>query len=115
MIFPRMMALSEVAWGTSNPDEYKNFEGRVIQHFKILDRKGVDYSKAIYEVDGKSMAKDGKIFFNLTSANQPENIRYTTDGSEPTLQSNVYSKPIEVNKTMTVKAAYFENGKKQVP
>lgn len=112
MIFPRMMALSEVAWGTSNPDEYKNFEGRVIQHFKILDRKGVDYSKAIYEVDGKSMAKDGKIFFNLTSANQPENIRYTTDGSEPTLQSNVYSKPIEVNKTMTVKAAYFENGKK---
>ena len=59
--------------------------------------------------------KMARFFFNLTSANQPENIRYTTDGSEPTLQSNVYSKPIEVNKTMTVKAAYFENGKKQVP
>lgn len=112
MIFPRMMALSEVAWGTSNPDEYKNFESRVIQHFKILDRKGIDYSKAIYEVDGKSTSKDGKVFYNLTSANQPENIRYTTDGSEPTLQSNVYSKPIQVDKTMTVKSAYFENGKK---
>ncbi|CAM3521139.1 family 20 glycosylhydrolase [Elizabethkingia occulta] len=112
MIFPRMMALSEVAWGTSNPNEYKNFESRVIQHFKILDRKGIDYSKAIYEVDGKSTSKDGKVFYNLTSANQPENIRYTTDGSEPTLQSNVYSKPIQVDKTMTVKSAYFENGKK---
>lgn len=65
MIFPRMMALSEVAWGTSNPDEYKNFEGRVIQHFKILDRKGIDYSKAIYEVDGKSTSKDGKVFITL--------------------------------------------------
>ncbi|HAY3550258.1 family 20 glycosylhydrolase [Elizabethkingia meningoseptica] len=112
MIFPRMMALAEVAWGTSNPEEYKNFEARVIQHFKTLDRKGIDYSTAIYEVDGKATAKDGQVFYNLTSANQPENIRYTIDGSEPTMQSNVYSKPINVDKTMTVKSAYFENGKK---
>src|SRR5699024_2038497 len=39
MIFPRIMAMSEVAWGTSNPDKYDEFEKRVIQNFKILDEK----------------------------------------------------------------------------
>ncbi len=113
MIFPRMIALSEVAWGTSNPAEYKNFENRVIRHFYILDRKGIKYSTAIFEVEGKaSVDKDGKIKYELTSANNPNYIRFTTDGSEPTINSNVYEKPLEVVKSETVKSAYFENGKK---
>lgn len=49
MIFPRMMALSEVAWGTSKPQEYENFEKRVIKHFTILDKMTIHYSKAIFE------------------------------------------------------------------
>lgn len=113
MVFPRMMALSEVAWGTANPKEYKNFESRVIQHFKILDRKGINYSRAIYEVDGKVIKQpDGKILYELSSANEPQNIRYTLDGSEPTINSFTYNKPIEITKTTTVKASYFEDGKK---
>jgi len=38
-------------------------------------------------------------------------IRYTTDGSEPRAKSDVYKKPIEVNKHLTVvKAAAFGDG-----
>jgi hexosaminidase len=47
MIFPRMIALSEVLWGTSNPEKYDDFKNRLIQQFKILDAKGINYSKAI--------------------------------------------------------------------
>ena len=113
MIFPRMMALSEVAWGTSKPDEYKNFENRVIRHFAILDEKGIKHSTAIYEVDGKaSVEQNGKIKYELSSANEPSRIRFTTDGSEPTINSNVYQKPLEITKSQTVKSAYFEDGKK---
>jgi len=113
MIFPRMMALSEVAWGTSKPDEYKNFENRVIRHFAILDEKGIKHSMAIYEVDGKaSIDQNGKIKYELSSANEPLRIRFTTDGSEPTINSNVYQKPLEITKSQTVKSAYFEDGKK---
>jgi hexosaminidase len=46
MIFPRMLALSEVLWGTSNPDKYADFKNRVIQQFPIFDKKGINYSKA---------------------------------------------------------------------
>lgn len=47
MIFPRIAALSEVLWGTSNPEKYLDFKNRLIQHFKIYDIKGINYSKAI--------------------------------------------------------------------
>ena len=112
MIFPRMMALSEVAWGTSKPSEYKNFENRVIEHFKILDQKGIHYSDAIFEVEGKVVNKNGVIFYELTSAKDSKNIRYTIDGSEPRITSNVYSEALPIHKTQTIKSAYFENGKK---
>jgi hexosaminidase len=35
MIFPRLMALSEVGWGTSDPKNYKEFENRVINSLKF--------------------------------------------------------------------------------
>jgi len=46
MLFPRIAALSEVVWGTSNPKDYKEFEKRLISHFEIYDKKGINYSKA---------------------------------------------------------------------
>ncbi|MDR2848707.1 MAG: NPCBM/NEW2 domain-containing protein [Bacteroidales bacterium] len=38
-------------------------------------------------------------------------IRYTTDGSEPTAQSPLYVKPLAISQTLTVKAAAFRKGK----
>lgn len=49
MIFPRMTALSEVAWGTSQPDQYPEFLKRVKTHFQRFDRLGIRYSKAALE------------------------------------------------------------------
>ncbi|PZO29885.1 MAG: hypothetical protein DCF13_04705 [Flavobacteriaceae bacterium] len=46
MIFPRMLALSEVVWGTSNPEKFADFQKRMIQHFDIFDKKGINYSKS---------------------------------------------------------------------
>jgi hexosaminidase len=47
MIFPRMIALSEVLWGTSNPEKYGDFKNRLVRQFETLDAKGINYSKAI--------------------------------------------------------------------
>lgn len=110
MLFPRIVALSEVVWGTSNPKEYKEFEKRLISHFEIYDKKGINYSKAIFEVTSKVQPAENGVAFELKSAN-PIGIKYTTDGSEPNVNSISYEKPILVTKNQTIKAAYFENGK----
>ena len=110
MLFPRIAALSEVVWGTSNPKEYKEFEKRLIQHFEMYDKKGINYSKAIFEVTSKVQPAENGVAFELKSVN-PNGIKFTTDGSEPNANSMSYEKPILVTSNQTIKAAYFKNGK----
>ncbi|HBV14895.1 family 20 glycosylhydrolase [Chryseobacterium carnipullorum] len=111
MIFPRLMALSEVGWGTADPENYKEFESRVIGQFKILDGMKVNYAKSIYNISGKVVPANEGIAYELTVSQDPAGIRYTTDGTEPSLDSQVYQNPVRVKKSMTVKSAYFEDGK----
>lgn len=115
MLFPRIAALSEVVWGTSNPKEYAAFEKRLIAHFEIYDKKGINYSKAIFEVTSKvNRAENGEgVLFELNSATNSNGIRYTTDGSDPNSNSIQYLKPIEIKKGQTIKAALFENEKQK--
>lgn len=110
MIMPRMAALSEVLWGTSNPKNYKEFEKRIIKHFEFYDKKGINYCKSIFEVTSAVHPNDKGVAFELKSPN-PSGIRYTTDGSEPVLSSSSYTKPIVITENSTVKANYFEDGK----
>ena len=110
MIFPRLFALSEVAWGTSKPDNYKEFESRVINHFKYLDKMDVNYAKSIYNINGKVVPAQNGVAYELSTSQNPNEIHFTIDGTVPTAQSPSYSKAIEVLKPMTIKSAYFENG-----
>ncbi len=110
MIFPRMMALAEVLWGTANPTDFTQFQERVIGQFQTLDRLGINYSKAIFEVTSiVNPSKSGNgVEFQLKSANNNNGIRFTTDGTEPKATSLSYANPISITQNTTVKAAFFE-------
>lgn len=110
MLFPRLMALSEVAWGTNQPDEYLAFENKAVSHFELLDEKGIHYAKSIFNPSGRIVQKDGGLFYEIYTSKNPNNIRYTTDGTEPNTQSIAYQSPIPLNGKMTIRSAYFEDG-----
>lgn len=113
MVFPRITALSEVLWGTNK--DYKAFQKRLLQHFKVLDKKEINYSKAIFEVSINTKIADDKsaMLISLESLKKGGEIRYTTDGTEPSSQSTLYKNPIRVSEDKLIKAAYFENGVKK--
>ena len=115
MVFPRIMALSEVLWGTSNPDKYQDFVYRMMFQFPMLDKKGINYSKALYEIttSAKPSEKDAGIQFTLKTAFNPDGIRYSTDGTSPNWNSFKYLNPIEITQNQTLKASYFENQKQK--
>lgn len=109
MIFPRLFALSEVGWGTSKPENYKEFENRVVEHFKILDKMNINYAKSIYNISGKVIPNKNGVSYELSTSQDPNGIKFTVDGKEPKANSTMYQNPIAVSKEMTVKSAYFEN------
>lgn len=105
MILPRLLALSEALWSSKSQRNWVGFNKRLQPHLAGFEQKGLNYSKGNYKVDIKSKVEKGKITMVLETENTEGVIYYTTDGSMPTVGSQKYTHPFEVNKTMTVKAA----------
>lgn len=112
MMMTRMTALSEVLWGTSNPSNYKDFENRLIYHFSIFEKKGIHYSQAIYNIVSKIEQNKEELQYHLKARNN-EGIRFTTDGTEPNLNSQKYTSSIPITKSIKIKATYFEENAKK--
>ncbi len=115
MVFPRICALSEVLWSPKELRDYQNFKPRLLNHFKILSKLNINYSKAIFDIKTKVSpieTNDG-IALELSPPSDDGEIHYTTDGTEPNINSFKYISPVEMKNSLLVKASYFENGEKQ--
>ncbi|MFK5949879.1 MAG: family 20 glycosylhydrolase [Methylococcales bacterium] len=111
MMFPRLSALSEVAWVAQEERSWTDFTQRLEKQFKRYDALGINYSKTAYNVTAKYEVDKEQYNIIVTLENEIGNtqIRYTTDGTEPTANSNLYLKPFNVNKVITIKGATFKS------
>jgi hexosaminidase len=110
MIMPRMAALAEVVWGTSNPAKYDDFRNRLIRHFEVYEARAINYAKNVYELKISVAPLETKDGVSVTLASiDGQGIRFTTDGTIPTVHSPLYREPISVTTPQTVSAAYFDN------
>ena len=73
---------------------------------------GWTYAPGSYDVtitgDPNSSKNEHKI--SLISEKPGETIKYTTDGSEPSMNSPVYHAPIKINQKTVIKASMFVSG-----
>jgi hexosaminidase len=106
MVFPRMLAMAEVAWSKGGVD-WNNFEQRVQKHFSLLDAMNINYR--LPDLDGfttQSVFVDkGRLHINKPLAGLT--IRYTTDGTLPTLQSKIFKRDLTITKPVAFKVAGF--------
>jgi len=107
MAFPRMIALSEVVWSANKNKDYKNFITRLEFYQKRLDVRNVNYANHLYEITGITTLKEGISYVALSSSSKDKMIRYTLDGSNPTIKSSIYTEPLKIDKKVVVKAASF--------
>lgn len=113
MVFPRIAALAEVNWGTSQPENFGQFQKRLAHHMKLLDKLGVNYSRTMFGLSAKaSPFGRNQVMLEFTSSGKNPEIRYTTDGTEPTIESPRFPGKIIIPDSETIKAARFENGRK---
>jgi hexosaminidase len=110
MVLPRLLALSEVLWGTSNPVMYDRFLQRVEQHMKhIFGTLGYNFSKSIYAVELKVEMENGKLFVRLISPTI-KNIYYEW-GKPWKRDANKYESRIHVKESMTLHYGHFYDDK----
>lgn len=109
MAFPRALALSEVVWTDQENRSWKDFQKRLQQQYKILQKLEVNYYRPSYNVINKVEFDSAQVknTVSLSSEQFIPNIKYTIDGSVPNGGSTVYNLPIELSKSAVIKAASF--------
>lgn len=107
MSMPRMMALAEALWTPKEQKEWTNFFERIGNHFDRLDVMKVNYR--IPDIGGlyESHVFVNTDTINLTSVISDQEIRYTTDGTIPSISSKLYEGPIVVKESMKFAARPF--------
>ena len=113
MIFPRIAALSEVLWTSKDLRNWNDFKRRLETQLKRYDNMGINYAKSAYNIQAQTVVNLSTKQFTIeleTEIVGPD-IYFSLDGSDPTLRSSKYEKPIVLNKTTQLKAQSFLNGK----
>jgi hexosaminidase len=97
MLFPRLLAFSEVVWSPKADNVYDDFRRRLAHHFDRLGKQDVHFR--IPEPDGLKdfyTTTDDHAVVELSSLVPAAQIYYTLDGSEPTDDSARYQSPLQI-------------------
>lgn len=106
-MYPRALALAEIAWSPLNRKNYKDFCRRVDANSVRLDEHKVHYHIPLPEqpygsCDKVVITRDTTVTFQTS---RPMKMVYTLDGTTPQPNSAVYQQPIPVNGNGVIKIA----------
>lgn len=103
---PRMAALSEVQWCEPEAKDYTEFQRRLQQMLATYDALDYVYARHVFDITPHLInnPEKGCITAHLSTMGSDARIFYTLDGTEPTEQSNLYTGPVDLNKSCTIKA-----------
>lgn len=111
MLLPRLAALSEVQWCHKDNKDWERFLDSADDFCAIYDVMGYSYGKHIFDTRGKvNINKEKGCVEVILEAQGDTPVRYTLDGSDPCGDSPVYTGPVEIRESCTLKARSERNG-----
>jgi hexosaminidase len=104
-IYPRILALSEIAWSQLNRKDFTGFARRLNNALVRLDMHRINYhipqpEQPYGSCNFVAFTDKASLAFQTT---RPVKVVYTTDGSEPAPESTVYEAPIEFSQSGVLK------------
>ena len=134
MLLPRLYAIAEGGWSQPDGKDWPDFLRRVeaalerdgadppgrgvrtpvdpddsLELFYARNAHGTAWSPAIYQVafDVDETVPSTALGVTLSTQHGGVDIRWTDDGSEPTADSRLYTAPLRITETATLRAAAF--------
>ncbi|MEO7990684.1 MAG: family 20 glycosylhydrolase [Chryseolinea sp.] len=101
MTMPRMTALAEVGWSTAK--DWEDFSSRITQHYSRWDELNIKYR--LPDIPGlkKHIVFIDSALMDLKIPEGVSEIRYTVDGTAPDVNATVFTQPLRIDSSMTVK------------
>lgn len=109
MTFPRIYAIAENGWTHQKNKDWNDFTDRLLVQFKKLEAQNIRFAKSAFSPSIEHKGKGKQIAVSMKTEVNGLNIRYTLDGSEPTLESKIYKDTIQLEKSSQLKARAFLN------
>jgi len=108
MAFPRLVALAETAWTQEERRDWDGFTERLPAEMARLKALGVVADTAPFEPQATLRpGQGGAVAASLANGLSLGQVRYTTDGSEPSAASPVYGDTLSLKAGATLKARSF--------
>ncbi|MEI8203993.1 MAG: family 20 glycosylhydrolase, partial [Bacteroidota bacterium] len=110
MVFPRLLAMSEVLWSPKEHKSFNNFKKRLDKHYVLLKQKQVNYGFEDVPVIYKVGYVENKGFtINLTSGQIGSKLFYQIENNDNNA-FKPYTVPLVMNSSFTIKAkASYKN------
>lgn len=112
-VFPRIAALAETAWSPAQKKDWDGFVARLPAQLQRYQAMGIGYAQTPFEVRS-AVAEDrmrSSVEVSLSNSLGYPDIRYTTDGSEPSAGSAAYKGPFSLALPAELRASVFVEGK----
>ena len=112
-IFPRIAALAETAWSPVQKKDWDSFVARLPAQLQRYQAMGIGYAQTPFEVRSAVTEdhKRNRVEVSLSNSLGYPDIRYTTDGSEPSVDSAAYKGPFSLALPAELRASVFVDGK----
>jgi hexosaminidase len=107
MLFPRLAALAENAWTPRGNQSWESFVDRLPSTLGRLSDLGLAYDPVPFEPQASFGAPAETIAAQLDTGLQVGQVRFTTDGSEPTPASRPYQAPLALKPGVQLRARTF--------
>jgi hexosaminidase len=113
MLFPRLLAIAEVAWTPPALRDWDAFVDRLEPALQRLEQRGIGAARSLYDVaidvaegaEGEGPVHGFVVTLSTEHGRVP--IHYTLDGSEPTAHSTRYVEPLPIESSTRLRAASF--------
>jgi len=100
---PRMAALAEVVWTPQGQRVWQDFTQRISVQYRRYSANGYHYRVPLPQVE-KPVKRGQHFSVTMSTPVRGAEIRYTTDGSYPTVYSQRYTEPVSVNELKDLRA-----------
>ncbi|MFZ6800739.1 beta-N-acetylhexosaminidase [Undibacterium sp. Di24W] len=94
MVFPRILAMAEVAWSAQEQRQFTHFEQRIAPHYQRLSAQKIAYRIPRPLGLDQIVLKDDVAILNLKSPVAGSKLYVSFDGSTPDTNALAYKKPV---------------------